>query len=427
MKYQSYNNFWQRLHSSAKNKGFPLRVMFELTYRCNFHCPHCYVPDSYRRKGELKTQEVFSVLDELKNIGCFYLGFTGGEIFLRKDILAILGYARGKGFEIIIYTNGSLIDRTIAAELKRLRVNKVDITVPALSKPAFERISGVSGSREKVFTAIDLLRENKVPLGFKTCVLKENESEIKSIQDFAHSLGALHRLDDTLSRRLDGSGEPFKYRGTIVKCASSRHSDPEPKAKGKNLDDEILRPAGGLPQNDRENDNSEDICVNSRSICADSRLFKCGVGVSQAAITPRGELKPCLMIDYPKFKIFAEDRKTRMDANSRKLALPVCRQAGIRDNPRLKAAWGQLKKFVSAIKPDKNYNCGQCELQSFCKWCPARGWLYNKTFTSCEPESKKRAELYNLVLLRGAPPAAGRLSNPVKKIASCFGFASQSQ
>lgn len=347
MKCQSYENFWQRLHKSAKDKGFPLRVMFELTYRCNFHCRHCYVPNSYRKREELKTKEVFLVLDELKNIGCFYLGFTGGEPFVREDIMPILWYARRKGFEIIIYTNGSLIGKRAAGELKRIGVNKVDITIPAMSNSAFERISGVAGSREKVFAAINLLRENKVPLGFKTCVLKENESEIKGIQDFAHSLGALHRLDDMLSPRLDGSEEPYRYKGALSSFGSLSSSKQFDVDKCKLTNTTKLTKTTNI-----------------------TPLFKCGVGASQAAITPPGELKPCLMIDSPRFRILRENRQQSVD---------------------FKAAWLQLKKFVSAIAPDENYNCGKCELQSYCKWCPARGWLYNKTFTSCEPESKENA------------------------------------
>ncbi len=335
--------------------------MFELTYRCNFHCQHCYVPKSYRKSGELRTKEVFLVLDELKDMGCFYLGFTGGEPFVREDIMQILWHAKKNGFEIIIYTNGSLIDEALADELSALRPNKVDITIPGMSNASFERISGIAGSRDKVLNAIGWLYKRKVNLGFKTCVLKENESEIKDIQRFANSLGALHRLDDTLSRRLDGSDGPFRYRGTLE---TTRHSEPAAKGgEAKNLcDDKILRSAVGLLQNDG-NDTYESISVNSR-------LFKCGVGVSQAAITPLGELKPCLMIDSPRFRILREKRGQSAD---------------------FKAAWLQLKKFVSAIKPDKNYNCNKCELQSYCKWCPARGWLYNKTFTSCEPESRKNA------------------------------------
>ena len=217
MQTHHYHNLRQLLHKSAKEKGFPLRVMFELTYRCNFKCKHCYVPISYRKKGELKTKEVFSILEELRDIGCFYLGFTGGEPFIRKDIIDILRYAKKKDFELIIYSNGSLINEEIAQELQRLRPNKVDIPIPAMSKHAFEQVTRIPSSHKRVFSAINLLHKRGVNLGFKTCVLKENESEIKNIQDFAHSLNALHRLDDMLSRRLDGSKEPYRYRAKVIR------------------------------------------------------------------------------------------------------------------------------------------------------------------------------------------------------------------
>ncbi len=339
MKTQPYNNFWQQIHDTARKKGTLLRVMLELTYNCNFKCKHCYVPQSYRKKkGELKTEEVFSILDQLKQIGCFYLGFTGGEPFVRKDIMDILRYAKRCGFEIIIYTNGSLIDEKMADELALLRPNKVDITIPAMSKDAFEKISGVSGSRDKVFNSIEFLHKRKVNLGFKSCVLKENETEIKEIQDFAASLGAPHRLDDLLSPRLDGSEEPYKYRGEMIK---SREQD-----RPSVLDCRLS-----------ERDESPELITDN--------LFKCGVGVSQAAITPFGELKMCLMIDYPKYNI-----------------LEGC----------LRNCWQRLKELTSDIKPDEKYQCNKCELEPYCKWCPAKAWLYNKTFTFCEPEGRGKAE-----------------------------------
>jgi radical SAM protein with 4Fe4S-binding SPASM domain len=289
------------------------------------------VPFSYREKGELKTREVFLILDQLADIGCFYLGFTGGEPFVRKDILDILRYAGKLGFEIIIYTNGFLINEKVADDLAILKPNKVDITIPAMTKKPFERITKSSGSYEKFFKAIDLLRKRKVALGFKTCLLKENSNEIKDIQDFAHSLNAFHRLDDTLSRRLDGSGEPYSYR---------------PDRKSLQLGD-------------------FNECSDYPNIRKNLHLFKCGVGVSQAAITPSGELKMCLMIEQPKYKILQSS---------------------------LSNAWKKLKKAAQAIKPDKNYKCDICKLKDYCKWCPARSWLYHKNFTSCEPECRKKAE-----------------------------------
>lgn len=369
MNTQDYNSFWQRIHRSAKDKGTLLRVMFELTYRCNFYCRHCYVPHSYRKKEELKTKQVFSILDQLADIGCFYLGFTGGEPFLRKDIMQILWYAKRCGFEIIIYTNGSLIDKKIANELSYLEPNKVDITIPAVSEGAFEQIAQMSGSHRKVFSAIDLLHKGGVNLGFKTCVLKENESEIKDIQDFAYSLGALHRLDDMLSPRLDGSKEPYEYRGTLKENLVSRHTSHAARHTLQASCDTGL-----------EKDTKNQLPVNQ--LTNHQLLFKCGAGVTQAAITPLGELKMCLSIDYPKYKIVTENPVKSLRSH----------EAGRKQKMDLKEAWRRLKELVASIKLDENYQCGRCELEPYCKWCPAMGWLEDRKFTTCDSESRRWAE-----------------------------------
>jgi len=300
MKRESYYSFWQRIHIDARKNYFPLRVMFELTYNCNFKCKHCYIPPAYKRKyknKELKTKEVFLILEQLKDIGCFYLGFTGGEPFLRPDIMTILNYANRCGFQIIIYTNGSLITGKIADGLIRLNPNKVDITIPALSETAFQRVTGVRGARSKVFGAIKFLHKKGVNLGFKSCILKDNVSEIKKIREFVKSLGSPYRLDDMLSPRLDGSRIPYSYRVEMNNEAPGRLKVKSP-----------LMPKG---------------------------QFKCGSGSMQAAITPAGELKICLMIDYPKYKI--------MDIS-------------------LKRAWQRQVELVKGILPNKHYKCKQCEL-----------------------------------------------------------------
>lgn len=220
MQTRPHQAFWHNIHQKASEKKFPIRAMFELTYRCNFLCRHCYVPSCYRSSKELSTKEVFYVLDQLAENGCFYLGFTGGEPFMRKDFLRIVEYAKKKAFTPIIYSNGSLIGPKEAGVLASLQINKVDITIPAMTRVAFERITGVRGSHRKVFRAIELLHKKRVALGFKTCVLKENQGEIPQIERFCRSIGALHRLDSILSPRLNGCQEPYRYRGRLRKKSS---------------------------------------------------------------------------------------------------------------------------------------------------------------------------------------------------------------
>jgi radical SAM protein with 4Fe4S-binding SPASM domain len=170
-----------------------------------------------------------------------------------------------------------------------------------------------------------------------------------------------------LSPRLDGSKEPYKYRGLRFAVSGSRLADCEYRLS--------------LPTTHRKPKTA------NRTPNTDN-LFKCGVGQTQAAITPLGELKMCLMIDYPKYKILdTEDREeNRLSVIDR--PPPTANRP-----PNLKDAWEKLKELVRNIKPDENYQCDRCELEPYCKWCPAKGWLYNKTFTSCEPESRRWAEI----------------------------------
>jgi len=361
-----YGNFWQRVYRIAKAKRFPLRVMFELTYRCNFNCRHCYVPESYRKSQELKTEEVFSILRQLRDIGCLYLGFTGGEPFVRKDIMDILLYAKKQGFQLIIYTNGSLLNERIVQQLGDMSINKVDITIPAISKSAFGQITQSPESYRKVFNSIDLLHKAGINLGFKTCVLKENESEIKDIMSFCRSLGAMLRLDDMLLPRLNGSKAPYNYRSSRFTFSSFRSLDC----------------ANNTFKRDR------------RLLSTTYNLFKCGVGVSQAAITPQGELKMCLMIDYPEYKILNGKAAGRQVAKS---ALGFARDSLRSQSHKvsLKEAWDRLKELVDSIKPDGNYQCDKCKLYLYCKWCPARGWLENRNFTTCDSESRQWSEAKN--------------------------------
>ncbi len=336
MRTQAYNILQKRLDNKAKNKGLLLSAVFELTYRCNFKCKHCYVPPDYsRKKGELKTKEVFSILDQLKSLGCFHLRFTGGEPFMRKDIMDILRYAKRCGFELIIYTNGSLIDEKIADELAALRT-RVDITIPGISKSVFERISGVTDSRDRVFRSIEFLHKRGLYLRTKTCVLKTNEEEVEDIKNFAASLNIPHGFDAAVLPRLDGSRKPYRYKAREIE----RIIQMEKTDLGRDT------AYGWSPD--------------------DSNFFNCEGGETKAAITPMGELKICVNIDKPKYDI-------------QKNSLSDC--------------WEKLREFVRGVKPDKNYHCGECELKLYCAWCPAISWLESRSFSTCNPESRRFAQI----------------------------------
>ncbi|MGD8576792.1 MAG: radical SAM protein, partial [Thiohalophilus sp.] len=65
-------------------------VIWNLIRRCNLTCKHCYSISADRDfPGELNTQQVFEVMDDLKQYGVPVLILSGGEPLLRPDIFDI--------------------------------------------------------------------------------------------------------------------------------------------------------------------------------------------------------------------------------------------------------------------------------------------------------------------------------------------------
>src|SRR2546423_14621390 len=81
-----------RLIARTVRKRLPLSVHFDLTYRCNERCVHCYL--DHEDHGELSTAECIDALEQLAKAGTLFLTFSGGEIFLRRDLEELLATAR---------------------------------------------------------------------------------------------------------------------------------------------------------------------------------------------------------------------------------------------------------------------------------------------------------------------------------------------
>ena len=66
----------QEMTQRALERGIPLSAHFDITYRCNERCVHCYL--DHDDHGEMTTAEIKSVLDQLADAGVFFLTFSGG-------------------------------------------------------------------------------------------------------------------------------------------------------------------------------------------------------------------------------------------------------------------------------------------------------------------------------------------------------------
>lgn len=92
---------------------------------CNIACRNCYIDSSPRndRLVYLSASEVSLYLDEAATLGLGtrLIGFTGGEPFMNRDLLAMLDDVLSRGFEAIVLTNAMKPMQHKKAALLRLR------------------------------------------------------------------------------------------------------------------------------------------------------------------------------------------------------------------------------------------------------------------------------------------------------------------
>ncbi len=153
---------------------------FEFTNQCNLRCRHCYNIDYIKSGGEdLSTEEVKEVIDRALAAGCNSIGFSGGEPFMRPDILELLEYC-GHRRPIHVLTNGILLDEEMIEKIDRLDlVIEFRISVDGLASHRKLRGRPVAIVLENIR---NLLRHDHV-VSVSTMVTQFNIPELNTMYD----------------------------------------------------------------------------------------------------------------------------------------------------------------------------------------------------------------------------------------------------
>ena len=176
--------------ASTSEKFVPLVMSWNVTRRCNLKCPHCYINATNEElRNELTTEEAKNLIDQISEVSRPLLILSGGEPLLRKDILELIRYGTEKGLRMGLGSNGSLIDATVARQLKAAGTKTVSISLDSVNPQNHDDFRGVPGSWQKAVNAIKALRENGLLVQVNTTVTQQNQHEIDEIMTLAEQLG----------------------------------------------------------------------------------------------------------------------------------------------------------------------------------------------------------------------------------------------
>jgi len=157
-------------------------VVWNVTSRCNLSCTHCYASVGQDCGDELDTQAALAVIDDLAAFGVPVVLFSGGEPFVRPDILALSRHAVSKGLRVVFSTNGTLIDKRLAEEIKAVGVSYVGISIDG-TELVHDRFRACEGAFRNAIEGIRNCREAGVKVGLRVTMTRDNVGEIPAIFD----------------------------------------------------------------------------------------------------------------------------------------------------------------------------------------------------------------------------------------------------
>lgn len=158
-------------------------VIWNLIRRCNLACKHCYsISGDFETPGELSTNEVLTVMDDLKAFRVPVLILSGGEPLMRPDIFDVSAHAKGMGFYVGLSTNGTRIDPATADRIRKVGYDYVGISLDGIGA-THDRFRRKPGAYEAALRGLRLLRDREVKVGVRFTMTEDNVKELPALLD----------------------------------------------------------------------------------------------------------------------------------------------------------------------------------------------------------------------------------------------------
>ena len=320
-----------KLYEIAHEKVVPVSMVIELLTLCNESCKHCYIPE-HTSKG-LDISIIKDVLRQHRNMGGFNVTFTGGEIFLRDDLLEIIGEARKLYLRVFLMTNASLLDEKIARSLKELNIAEVSVSIYSMDENEHDWITGVKGSLKKTLIGLSNARKYHIPVMVKTPLMEKNRFAFDKVAQYCKENNFEFMTSPVIFAQSNGNKKTYKYKinpndmGNIVK-AISKFDKPNPNNKF---------------------------------------MEACGALKYSWAIDCFGNIYPCNAFYYKLGNVM---------------------------NDRLQDVWDskRLKDIQNIMKTDLKA-CRTCELSKECSRCPGLAYLEDGNLEGCSTTAKEIASI----------------------------------
>ena len=195
-------------------------VIWNLVRRCNLTCKHCYSISADKDfPGELGTDQVFSVMDDLKAFRVPVLILSGGEPLLRPDIFDIARRAKALSFYVGLSTHGTLIDGGNIGAIADTGFDYVGISLDGIAA-THDRFRRKEGAFDASLAALRLCRENGIKVGVRYTMTEDNAHDLPALLQLVADEG----IDKFYFSHLNYAGRGNKNRADDASHLATRRA-----------------------------------------------------------------------------------------------------------------------------------------------------------------------------------------------------------
>lgn len=255
----------------------PMHVTIEITEKCNLYCSHCYLNASCIKTDVMDYSSFKLLVTKLKKNKVLSLELTGGEIFMNKDVDAILELAFEEFAQVAILTNGTILKKSSLDILKRNKKKLVvSISLDSVTEEIHDSFRGAKGAFKKTCRNIQRLSNEGIHVRVASSIFDKNMWEIDKLAELSKRLGAeifvYNFIEDF------GRGTEFNESSSITTTRDYQEYLNETVSKYKDI----------IP------------IIESEFFLKTSS--NCGAGTNSFLVGAKGDIRPCAL--FPKNKLF---------------------------------------------------------------------------------------------------------------------------
>ena len=282
------NTAWGIIGSRILRRPFYGRV--HVTYRCNYRCQMCGVRQNRDKFAELPPEALAVVSERLWALGARHVVLTGGEPFLRKDLVDVVRVFARRGFSIRIQTNGGpQVTRERLADVAGAGTCDLSVSVDTLDPALQDRICGgrdvLTHALRTLGLSLDLLPRGMSLANIVGSPL--NFAELPRLVRYFGARGIYTYITPAVVCDPGGPpGDDYLFRSAD---AAFDFSALAPSARDRVVDELItLRRSGeGLTNSTRYLEDFREFLATGRSAWA------CSAGVTALDVRPDGSVSAC--------------------------------------------------------------------------------------------------------------------------------------